>query len=141
MNKVFLIGNLTREPELTETSAGIEICRFSIAVNRGYKTSSGDRYTDYFKCTSWGTRGETISRYAHKGDRVAVLGSIELNNYDDNNGNKRTDVNINVNEIEFLGQKQNGYTNNSTTNSTNGSTHLGNKTQLQVFDDDSDIPF
>ena len=81
MNKVFLIGNLTRDPELTETTSGVSICRFAIAVNRNYSGSDGERKTDFFNCTAWRGLGETVARYAKKGKKVAVSGSIELRNY------------------------------------------------------------
>ena len=83
MNKVFLIGNLTRDPELTETSGGIKICRFSIAVNRNYSGSDGERKTDFFNCVAWRNLAETVARYTKKGIKVAVSGSIELRNYED----------------------------------------------------------
>ena len=101
MNKVFLIGNLTRDPELTETSSGVAICRFAIAVNRNY-TSGGERQTDFFNCTAWRGLGENVARYAKKGNKVAVVGSVELRNYEDSQGVRRTAVDINCNDVEFL---------------------------------------
>ncbi len=76
MNKIFLIGNLTRDPELSETANGIKHCRFSIAVNRNYSGADGERKTDYFNCTAWRGLGETVARYAKKGNKVAVCGSV-----------------------------------------------------------------
>lgn len=136
MNKVFLIGNLTRDPELTETSGGTKVCRFSIAVSRNYTGADGERQTDFFNCVAWRGLAETVSRYTHKGDKVAVSGSIELKNYEDSKGVKRTAVDINVGDIEFLGQKQ-----RDNTDSPSDSDRKSAKRQLQEFDDDSDIPF
>jgi single-strand DNA-binding protein len=107
MNKVFLIGNLTRDPELTETPSGVAVCRFSIAVSRNYTDASGERQTDFFNCTAWRGLGETIARYCKKGNKVAVVGSIQLRNYEDNQGVKRTAVDIIVNDVEFLTPKAN----------------------------------
>ena len=76
MNKVFLIGNLTRDPELSETASGVTMCRFAIAVNRNYSTD-GERQTDFFNCTAWRGLADTVSRYAKKGKKVAVSGSIQ----------------------------------------------------------------
>lgn len=141
MNKVFLIGNLTRDPELTETSSGVSICRFAIAVNRNYTGADGERKTDFFNVTAWRALGETVSRYAHKGNKVAVTGSIELRNYEDNQGNKRTAIDIVAQEVEFLSPRGNGAENgeeeggNAPANGNRG----GKK--LQSFDDDGDIPF
>ena len=59
MNKVFLIGNLTRDPELTETAGGVAVCHFAIAVNRNYTSQDGERQTDFFNCTAWRGQAET----------------------------------------------------------------------------------
>lgn len=135
MNKVFLIGNLTRDPELTETSGGIAICRFSIAVTRAYSGGNGERKTDFFNVTAWRGLGETVSRYAKKGNKVAVEGSIELRNYEDSQGTKRTAVDIIASNVEFLTPKANG------AGSGENSTANGGRAGLQSFDDDGDIPF
>lgn len=141
MNKVFLIGNLTRDPELTETSSGVAICRFSIAVNRSY-SSGGERQTDFFNCTAWRGLGENVARYAKKGNKVAVTGSIELRNYEDSQGVKRTGVDIVAQDVEFL-------TPRGSSNSDSGyesdfapaAPAEKKKAALQSFDDDGDIPF
>lgn len=136
MNKVFLIGNLTRDPELTETSGGVKICRFSIGVSRNYSNADGERQTDFFNCVAWRGLAETVARYTHKGDKVAVSGSIEMRNYEGNDGVKRTAVDINVGDVEFLTQKQRD---NADKQSGNGNRSA--RPQLQEFDYDSDIPF
>ncbi|MGN1372985.1 MAG: single-stranded DNA-binding protein [Candidatus Coproplasma sp.] len=139
MNKVFLIGNLTRDPELTETSGGVSVCRFAIAVNRNYSGSDGERKTDFFNITAWRGLGETVSRYAKKGNKVAVVGSIELRNYEDNQGVKRTSVDIIAQDVEFLSPKGSGGSGyESDVPSTQGGSR---KPTLQSFDDDGDIPF
>ena len=102
MNKVFLIGNLTRDPEVTETSGGVKICRFGIAVNR---RSSGGEATDFYNCTAWRGLGEAVARYARKGNKVAVSGNIELRNYEDAQGVKRTGIDIIAQDVEFLTPK------------------------------------
>ena len=69
MNKVYLIGNLTRDPELSEIPSGIALCRFSIAVNRNYSSSDGERQTDFFNITVWRTQAENCGRYLTRHDR------------------------------------------------------------------------
>ena len=105
MNKVFLIGNLTRDPELRETPSGVAMCSFSIAVQRAYENGDGEKVTDFFNCTAWRGLGETIARYTKKGKKIAVSGSIQLRNYEDNEGIKRTAVDIIVQDCEFLTPK------------------------------------
>lgn len=142
MNKVFLIGNLTRDPELTETSSGVSICRFAIAVNRSYSGPDGERKTDFFNVTAWRGLGETIAKYAKKGKKVAVTGSIELRNYEDSTGAKRTAVDIIAQDVEFLSPREGGdggYESDFAPAQT--SRPASKKPSLQSFDDDGDIPF
>lgn len=138
MNKVFLIGNLTRDPELTETSGGIKICRFAIAVNRNYSGADGERKTDFFNCVAWRGLGENVARYARKGNKVAVSGSVELRNYEDSQGIKRTGIDIVAQDVEFLTPRSSGGDDFDAPAPSQRSG--GAKAQLQL-DDDSDIPF
>ncbi len=149
MNKVFLIGNLTRDPELTETQSGVKICRFSIAVNRNFTGADGERKVDYFNCVAWRQLAETVARFTRKGNKVAVSGTIETRSYEDSQGIKRNAIDIVAQDVEFLTPKGNGGSGDeyepapSNYNQGYGSGG-GSRTQkpkLQPFDDDSDIPF
>jgi single-strand DNA-binding protein len=139
MNKVFLIGNLTRDPESRETPSGVTMCRFAIAVQRPYSSQDGERQTDFFECTAWRGLGETIARYTKKGNKVAVSGSIQLRNYEDNQGVKRTAVDIIVQDCEFLTPKSNGEFDDVADAPRVSAPKK--KPTLQAMDDDSDIPF
>ena len=136
MNKVFLIGNLTRDPELTETASGVAVCHFAIAVNRNYAGQDGERATDFFNCTAWRGQAENIARMCKKGQKVAVTGSIQLRNYEDNQGAKRTAVDIIAQEVEFLTPKANGEDMDEPRTAA-----PKRKPVLQAMDDDGDIPF
>ena len=126
MNKVFLIGNLTHDPELAETSAGVSVCRFSIAVNRRAGSSDGERKADFYNITAWRGLGETVARYARKGNKIAVCGNIELREFEDREG-------VNAQDIEFLTPKP---------QEESAPAHTERKKpSLQAFDDDGDIPF
>ena len=140
MNKVFLIGNLTRDPELSETAGGVPVCHFSIAVNRNYSSQDGERQTDFFNCTAWRAMAETIARYTKKGKKVAVVGSIQLRNYEDNQGVKRTAVDIIAQDVEFLSPRENGDSFDEIDEAPRQSAPK-RKPTLQTMDDDSDIPF
>lgn len=131
MNKVFLIGNLTRDPELRETPSGVSVCRFSIAVGRNY-TQNGEKQTDFFECVAWRGLGENIAQYCKKGNKVAVSGSIQLRTYEDNNGQKRQAVDIVTQDIEFLTPKS---------REDEFEEPRRKRPTLQPMDDDSDIPF
>lgn len=134
MNKVILIGNLTRDPELSETNSGIAVCRFGLAVNRQYSSSDGERETDFFQVTAWRGTGENVARYCKKGHKVAVVGSIQMRNYEDREGVKRTAVDIVAQDVEFLTQR-------ARDDDEPAPRRRGAKPQLEAFDDDGDIPF
>lgn len=102
MNKVILIGNLTKDPELSETSSGVAFCKFGIAVNRPFANADGDRETDFFNITTWRGQSEICAKYLAKGKKVCVIGSIQNRSYEDKDGNKRTATDIVASEIEFL---------------------------------------
>ena len=141
MNKVFLIGNLTRDPELTETPGGVPVCHFAIAVNRNYASGESERQTDFFNCTAWRGQAETIARYTKKGNKVAIVGSIELREYEDNQGVRRTAVDIIVQDVEFLTPKTAGDSFDDDVPAPRASAPAKKKPVLQSLDDDSDIPF
>ncbi len=145
MNKVFLIGNLTRDPELTETNSGKSVCHFSIAVNRAYTNGDGERETDFFNVTAWRGLADSIARYCKKGNKVAVTGSIQIRNYEDNQGAKRTAVDIIAQDCEFLSSKAKGEQDDDFYDAPAGGRSAGagrgKKPAIQSFDDDGDIPF
>ena len=140
MNKVFLIGNLTRDPEFRETPSGVPMCRFTMAVNRNYRTADGERQTDFFNCTAWRNTAETISRYTKKGNKVAVTGSIEIREYEDNQGARRTAVDVIVDSCELLTPRENSNSFDDVAEAPRASAPKKRAT-LQPMDDDGDIPF
>lgn len=107
MNKVFLIGNLTRDPELSTTNSGVSVCRMSIAVSRRFANQDGTRETDFFNITAWRSIAEICSKYLNKGSKIAVLGSIQNRSYEQD-GVKRYTSDIIADEIEFLSSKNGG---------------------------------
>ena len=106
MNKTILIGNLTRDPELTETPSGVAVCKFSIAVSRDYADADGNRETDFFNITVWRGRAENCGKYLKKGNKVAIVGKLQNRSYEDKDGVKRYVTDIIVDEVEFLTPKQ-----------------------------------
>ena len=107
MNKVYLIGNLTRDPEMRSTNTGIPVCNFSIAVNRRFKNAqTGQQETDFFNIVAWRQLAELCSRYLVKGRKVAVFGSIQTRSYEAQDGSKRTAFDIVADEVEFLSSPQ-----------------------------------
>lgn len=102
MNKVILIGNLTRKPELASTPNGVSVCKFSIAVSRDYSNADGNRETDYFNIVTWRGLAENCSKFLDKGSKVAVIGCLQNRSYEDRDGAKKTITEIIASEVEFL---------------------------------------
>lgn len=101
MNKVFLIGNLTRDPESRTTPNGVSLCSFGLAVNRRRKVE-GQPDVDFFNVTAWRQLGENCARYLRKGSKACVMGSIQIRTYDAQDGTKKTVVDIDASDVEFL---------------------------------------
>ena len=105
MNKIILIGNLTKDPELTTTANGTSVCKFTLAVNRNYTDNEGNRKADYFNIVVWRGQGENCAKWLKKGSKVSIVGSVENRSYEDKEGVKRTATDIVANEVEFLNPK------------------------------------
>jgi len=108
MNKVVMIGNLTRDPELSTTPNGIAVCKFAIAVNRNFANQNGEREADFFNIIAWRNLGESCGKFLTKGKKVAVSGSIQNRQYDDKEGNKKFFTEIVADDVEFLSPRDGG---------------------------------
>lgn len=107
MNKVFLIGNLTKDPEMRSTQSGVAVCNFAIAVNRRFRNQqTGQQETDFLNVIAWRQLAELCNKYLAKGRKVAVTGSIQTRTYVVKDGSKRTAWDIVADEVEFLTQNQ-----------------------------------
>ena len=104
MNKVFLIGNLTRDPELRTTQSGVTVCSFTIAVNRRRASSAeaGQPEADFFRVTAWRQLGEICAKYLAKGRKVSVVGSVSASAYTGNDGQSRASLEVQADDGEFL---------------------------------------
>lgn len=126
MNKVILIGNLTRDPELSQTSGGIPYCKMSIAVSRAFANADGERQADFFNIVTWRGLAENCHKYLKKGSKVGVSGYLQTRTYEQD-GIKKYATDIVAEDVEFLSPKAE---NESKTN---------NKNTPQIEDDD--LPF
>lgn len=106
MNKVILIGRLTRDPELRYTGSNTPVTTFSLAVNRPFTNQSGEREADFINCVVWRKLAETVKNYLSQGSQVAVEGRIQTRNYDDQNGQKRYVTEVIVENIDFVGSRR-----------------------------------
>lgn len=107
MNKVFLIGNLSKDPETSETSSGTAYCRFTIAVNRPFTDADGNRQADFFNCIAWNNLALNCGKFLAKGRKVAVIGSLQNRAYETQNGERRTVTDVIAKNVEFLTPRDN----------------------------------
>lgn len=107
MNKVFLIGNLTADPEMRTTNSGISCCQFRMAVQRRFKNAAGAREADFIPVIAWRQLADLCHQYLSKGRKCAVTGSIQTRTYDAQDGSKRYVTEVIADEIEFLSANQN----------------------------------
>lgn len=105
MNKITLIGNLTKDPEIRATSSGVTVCSFTIAVNRKFGDKDGEKKTDYFRIIAWRQLGETCNRYLAKGRKIAVVGELQASMYESKDGTTRMSLDVQADEVEFLTPK------------------------------------
>lgn len=125
MNKVVLIGRLVRDPELRTTSSQTAVATFTVAVDRRFKSASGERQADFINCVAWRQQAEFVGKYFSKGNRIGVIGSIQTRNWEDKDGHRRTATEVVVDEVEFVESKSD----------------KPQKSEPRQEDDYSDMPF
>lgn len=108
MNKVLLVGRLTRDPELRTTPSGIAVTRFTIAVSQNYTNKNGERGADFINCSAWGRQADNISKYCRKGTLVSAEGRIRTSSYDAQDGTKRYTTEVVCDTVNFLSTKSSG---------------------------------
>ena len=106
MNKVILVGRLVKDPEVKTTQSQVAVCSFTIAVDRKFKSASGERQSDFISCVAWRQQAEFLGRYFQKGSRVAIVGNIQSRTYDDPQGKKVYVTEVVVDEVEFVDSKR-----------------------------------
>jgi len=150
MNRVVLVGRLTRDPEMRTTSSGISQTRFTLAVNRRTANQDGTRDADFINCVAWRGTAETIAKYLTKGRELAVEGRIQTGSYDAQDGTKRYTTDVVVDNFTFIGSGNGTPTNNNFNENNNSSNNIattdisedpykdfGNEVALS----DDDLPF
>ena len=104
-NKVILIGNLTADPELKQTTNGVSVCSFNIAVNRSF-VKENDQKCDFFTIQTWRHQAEFVTKFFTKGKPILVCGQLQTRNWTDKEGHKRTSMEIVADELQFVGHNE-----------------------------------
>jgi single-strand DNA-binding protein len=137
-NKIILVGNLGRDPELRYTPQGAPVCSFTVATNEKRKDRAGETqdFTTWFRVTLWGRQAETASQYLTKGRPVYIEGRLRLEEYTDREGNKRHSLEVNASDIHFIGSNRS----DESSGEVKAATTIGHRTTEPDMSDD-DIPF
>lgn len=105
LNNITIMGRLTKDIELRKTNNDMAVASFTVAVERDYQSGGSNKQTDFIDCTAWRGTAEFISKYFHKGDMIAVIGSLQSRKWEDKNGNNRVSWEVVVNTAYFCGSK------------------------------------
>ena len=140
-SKAIIMGNITRDPELRSTPNGAQVCSFTVAVNRTYKDSSGAQQASVsvIDCSAWGKAGEIIAQYAKKGSGIMISGRLDQRSWEDKEGQKRSRIEIVVEDFNFIGGADGGNGGGSARRS-NSSSSANSESQDVAPDDISDDP-
>lgn len=146
-NKAILIGRLTADPELKQTGSGIHVTGFSIAVDRRFSGKGEEKKADFININAWRQQAEFVCKYFHKGDAIGIEGSIQTRNYEDKSGNKRTAVEVQADNVFFVGGKNSGggSAGGPSQPSMNGTAPVayssGAASDFEEIETDDDLPF
>lgn len=131
LNKAILIGRLVRDPEMRRTQNNTAVASFTLAVER-QKDKNGNTQTDFIDCVAWTHTAEFLCKWFTKGMLAVVVGQIQSRNWEDKHGNKRTSIEVKVDELQFGETKK---------SRESGSAPNVNANDFNELDDDSDVPF
>lgn len=105
MNQIIIKGRIVHSPEMKTTQSGVNVCRFSVAVDRRFK-QNGEKVTDFFDCVAWRSSADFVSKYFDKGQEILLSGEMQSRQYEARDGSKRRAWEISVDNVDFCGSKQ-----------------------------------
>ena len=135
-NKCWLTGNLTKDVDYQKTASGVSVCKFTIAVNRKFKNEKGETESDFINCVAWRNTADFVSKYAHKGNKVGIIGSLQTRTYKAQDGSNRFVTEVVAEDVELYTPKAE--------NNSKPKTEAQNKQQvMQTFEpiDSDSLPF
>ncbi len=139
LNKIFIMGRMTRDPELRTTNSGTSVASFSLAVDRNYKGADGEKETDFIDCVAWRQTGEFAAKYFTKGRMAVVEGRLQIRPWTDKEGNNRRSAEVIVDNMYFGDSKRDGDTGGARPAS--GPVNVSANDWQEVDEDEGDLPF
>ena len=140
LNKIILMGRLAREPELKRTTSGTAVTSFSLAVDRDFKSQSGEKETDWIDCVAWRGTAETVCKYFTKGRMMIVVGRLQIRDWTDKDGGKRRSAEVVAENVYFADSKR-SESNDNQREDFNALSGRLNDDFVPISEEDGDIPF
>ena len=144
LNHIVIMGRLTRDPELRRTGSGVAVANFTLAVDRDFAGKDSEKETDFIDCVAWRNTGEFVSKYFTKGRMACVVGSLQLRDWIDKDGNKRRAAEVVADNVYFADSKtaaDNGSRGAAAHAPTQRAAAPAAGSFAQIEDDDEDLPF
>ena len=141
LNKIIIMGRLTRDPELRRTGSGTAVTSFSLACDRDFKSQSGDKDTDFIEVVAWKNTAEFVSKYFSKGRMAVVEGRLQIRDWTDKSGNKRTTAEVVADNVYFADSKRSESNDNQKENFNALSGRVSDDFVPALNDDTSELPF
>ena len=140
LNHITIMGRLTRDPEMRNTQSGVAVASFTLAVDRDFSgRDGGEKQTDFIDCTAWRHTAEFVSKYFSKGRMAVVSGRLQIDNYTDNDGNKRKSAKVIADNIYFGDSKKDGATSGQSDEAASFTPAPSGSVPVEV--DNSELPF
>ena len=141
LNKIIIMGRLARDPELRRTGSGTAVTSFSLACDRDFKSQSGEKETDFIDVVAWKNTAEFVSKYFSKGRMAVVEGRLQIRDWTDKAGNKRTTAEVVADNVYFADSKRSESNENQKENFNAPSGRLSDDFVPALNDDTSELPF
>ncbi|WP_303871710.1 single-stranded DNA-binding protein [Acetobacterium wieringae] len=143
MNKVILIGRLTRDPEVKNTTTGNAVATFTLAADRRFKNKDGQKEADFIPIVVWGKQAEFVGQYLSKGSQIGLSGRLQVRSYDGQDGQRRYVTEVVADEVYFIStkRKENNGSNQNGLSTGMGNGVMGLDEDFHLMDDEDDIPF
>lgn len=143
MNKVILIGRLTRDPEVKNTTTGNAVATFTLAADRRFKNKDGQKEADFIPIVVWGKQAEFVGQYLSKGSQIGLSGRLQVRSYDGQDGQRRYVTEVVADEVYFIStkRKENNGSNQNGLSTGMGNGVMGLDEDFHLVADEDDIPF
>ena len=141
MNKIILVGRLTKDPEIQATSNGTSLLRFNVACKSKFRDEDGEQKVDFFVCLAWREKAELIHKYCKKGSMLQISGSMGSRSYEKQDGTRQTIWEINVEDVEFLSSTNEESAENKQKTKTKSKTAPKQAELIPLDDVDDELPF